>query len=152
MSNDLQKAITKEQLAELHAVIAAQPDQLDIPVKHYHVSAIPGTPQGGVYAREILIPKGAVVVGKIHKFEQLNIMSKGDMTLATEEGVMRVQAPFTIVSPSGVKRAAYAHEDTVWTTIHGTDEQDVDVIESMFVVDTYDKYLEFVETQMIEEK
>lgn len=109
--------------------------QVEIPVKHYF--------SHGVYAREIIIPKGTVVLGKIHKYSQLNICSKGDHSVLTENGVIRVQAPFTIVSPPGTQRIGYAHEETVWTTIHGTELTDVDKIEEHFIAQTYQDYLEF---------
>jgi hypothetical protein len=109
--------------------------QLDIPVRHFF--------SPGVYAREIQIPKGAIVTGKIHKFSQLNILSKGEMSVMTEDGVKRVQAPFTIVSPPGTKRIAYAHEDCVWTTIHGTEETDLDKIEQHFIAQDEQEYLAF---------
>lgn len=91
----------------------------------------------GVYARELHIPKGTVLVGKIHKHENLNIISKGDISVLTEEGVKRVTAPATVVSPPGTKRVGYAHEDTVWTTIHATEETDVDVIEKLMIAETF---------------
>lgn len=91
----------------------------------------------GVYAREIAIPKGTFLCGKIHKFKNLNILSKGDITVFSIDGCQRVKAPHTIVSSAGVKRFAYAHEDSVWTTIHGTDETDVDKIESKFITKDY---------------
>ena len=94
-----------------------------------------------VYARELHIPKGTVLTGKIHKFTNLNIMSKGDISVLMEDGtIKRVQAPFTIVSPPGTRRVAYAHEDTVWTTIHGTDKTDVDEIEEEFIAQTPAEY------------
>ena len=108
---------------------------LDLPVKHYFSQ--------GVYARELFIPKGTVLTGKIHKYQQLNIMSQGDLSVLTEDGVKRVKAPFTIVSPPGTKRVAYAHEDTVWTTIHGTELTDVDEIESAFIAQSEQEYLTF---------
>lgn len=144
------KPVTKAALQRLHDNVAAIPEQVELPVIHHHVSAVPNSPQGGVYARELFIPAGTLVVGKVHKYTQINIMSKGDMTIATEDGVFRVQAPYTVVSPPGVKRAVYAHEDTVWTTIHGTDEKDPEAIEKMFVCDNYDSYLEFAEQQLLE--
>jgi len=104
----------------------------------------------GVYARELIIPKGTVLTGHIHKYENLNIMSKGDLSISTENGVIRVKAPYTVVSPPGTKRLAYAHEDTTWTTIHGTDETDVDKIEEQFVAHSYDEYLAFA--KQIEDK
>ena len=109
--------------------------QVETPLKHYFAK--------GVYAREMFIPKDTVLVGKIHKYENLSIMSKGDLSVLTEEGVKRVQAPFTIVAPPGTKRIAYAHEDTIWTSIHGTDETDLEKIEAEFIAQTDEEYLEF---------
>lgn len=103
----------------------------------------------GICAREITIPAGATVVGKIHKYEQLNILSKGDISVLTEEGIKRVQAPFTVVSPPGTKRIAYAHSECVWTTILATDETDVEKIEAHFVVETEAEYLEFCEVKCL---
>lgn len=125
-------AIDKSQVRELLEVLEARTlaeEQIEIPIKH-HFSK-------GVYAREIFIPKGSFIVGKIHKFENLNILSQGDMSIISIEGCARIKAPFTIVSPPGVKRAAYAHEDCIWTTIHGTNETDVDKIEDEFIVKSY---------------
>lgn len=112
-------------------------EQRECPVTHYFSQ--------GVYAREIFIPKGTLLTGKIHKYAQLNIMSKGDLSVLTEDGVVRVQAPFTIVSPPGTKRIAYAHEDTVWTTIHGTDEIDLERIEAHYIAQSDEDYAAFLE-------
>lgn len=112
-------------------------DMLDLPVRHFFSQ--------GVYARELFIPKGTLLTGQIHKFQQLNIMSQGEMSVLTEEGVVRVKAPFTIVSPPGTKRIAFAHEDTVWTTIHGTDETDLEKIEAHFIAKTDDEFRVFIE-------
>lgn len=94
----------------------------------------------GLYAREIFIPKGTLLTGKIHKQEHLNIVAKGDISVLTEAGPQRVQAPCTIVSQPGTKRVGYAHEDTVWITVHATDVTDVEKIDSELVVDTYEEY------------
>ena len=107
--------------------------QVEIPVRHFF--------SPGVYAREIQIPKGAIVTGKIHKFAQLNILSKGVMAVMTEDGIRRVEAPFTVVSPPGTKRIAYAYEDCVWTTIHGTDETDLEKIEDYFIAQDEAEYI-----------
>lgn len=115
-------------------------EQVEIPVRHYF--------SPGVYAREITIPKGATVTGKIHKFAQLNILSKGEMMVLTEEGIRHVRAPFTVVSPPGTKRIAHALEECVWTTIHATDETDPAKIESYVVVDTEQQYLEFTRLKL----
>lgn len=98
----------------------------------------------GLYARELHIPKGTVLTGKIHKYRNLNIMSAGELSVLTEEGVKRVKAPFTIVSPPGTKRIAYAHEDTIWTTIHATEETDLARIEDHFTASSDQEYLDFL--------
>ena len=112
-------------------------EQIDIPVKH-HFSQ-------GVYAREITIPAGTLLTGKIHKFTQLNILSFGEISVLTEDGVKRVSAPFTVVSPPGTKRIAYAHSTCVWTTIHGTNETDLEKIENHFIAESDAQYEAFLE-------
>lgn len=76
------------------------------------------------------IPAGTVATGKVHKTLHLNILSQGDVSVLTEDGMKRIQAPCTIVSPPGTKRAVYAHTDVVWTTIHGTHETDLEKLEA----------------------
>lgn len=107
--------------------------QIDFPVRHHFPA--------GIYAREITIPAGSCLTGKIHRFENLNIISKGRILVATEEGVAEVVAPCTIVSPPGTKRVGFAMEDTVWTSIHPnpTDERDLDKLEAMFIVPSFDE-------------
>jgi hypothetical protein len=83
------------------------------------------------------------LTGKIHKYPQLNILSKGRISVLTEDGVKEVEAPFTVVSPAGTKRIAYAHTDCVWTTILNTDEKDPEKIEKLFTTDDENEWLEF---------
>lgn len=123
------------QVERLESEIRAALPQVELTVRH-HFSR-------GLYARELHISAGTVLTGEVHKFENLNIMSQGDLSVMTEDGIKRVQAPFTIVSPPGTKRAAYAHADTVWTTIHATDETDVEKIRQEVVVSSYDEYLSY---------
>lgn len=114
-------------------------EQLEIPVKHYFSQ--------GVYAREMTIPKGAVVVGKLHKYEQLNILSAGEVLVVGEHGAQQVKAPFAMVAPPGSKRAFYALEDSVWTVIHGTEEKDVEKIEMHFIAANELEYQEFLKLE-----
>ncbi|UOF80460.1 putative tail fiber protein [Caudoviricetes sp.] len=87
----------------------------------------------GVYAREITIPAGTLLTGKVHKTEHLNIISQGRITVWTEDGMKTVEAPYTIVSRPGTKRVGLAHTDTVWTTIHGTHERDLGRLEAELI-------------------
>lgn len=112
-------------------------EQIDIPIRH-HFSP-------GVYAREITIPAGTLLTGRIHKYEQLNILSGGEISVLTDDGMKRVKAPFTVVSPPGTKRIAYAHTECTWTTILATEEKDPEVIEAQFTVSTEQEFLEFAQ-------
>jgi quercetin dioxygenase-like cupin family protein len=115
-------------------------DLYELPVKH-HFSQ-------GVYGREMFIPKGTIVTGHIHKYTQLNVLVSGDLSVLTEEGVKRVKPPFVVVSPPGTKRVAYAHEDSIWLTVHSVgDETDIEKIESKFIAKNETEYLEFVDKQ-----
>lgn len=97
----------------------------------------------GVYARELHIPKGVILTGHIHKYENLNILSKGKMEVLVGEEMQVIEAPFTVVSPPGTKRIARALEDCVWTTIHGTDETNLNIIERTFIAKDMQEYLDF---------
>ena len=105
-------------------------DQVDVKIVHYFAP--------GVYCRQMTVPKGVMLTGKIHKFSHMNIMSKGDATIVKEDGRMRVQAPFSFVSEPGTKRAFYAHEETVWTTIHPSEETDLEKLEEEIIAKSYE--------------
>jgi len=93
----------------------------------------------GVYAREVRIPKGTVLTGKIHKTEHLCILN-GDIEIASQDGKGRFTGYLTFLSKPGVKRIGYAHEDTVFTTIHAIEGTDISELEKALVVDTFEQY------------
>ena len=140
--NDL--AVTRSMVQELETAIKRDLVPIDLPLTH-HFSP-------GVYGREMFMPKGAVVTGKIHKYAQLNILSKGEVSVVTDKGVKRVKAGFHMVAPPGAKRAFYAHEDSVWTVILATQETDVDKIEAHFTANDEAEYLEFCQLRIEGEK
>jgi hypothetical protein len=115
----LSEGEARERLVYAEQVVR-QMEQVEVPITHHFAE--------GVYARGGVIKKGTVFVGRVHLQSQINIISKGDMTILMEGGVVRLVGPCTWVSPPGAQRAAYANEDTYWTTILGTHETDPDVI------------------------
>ena len=94
----------------------------------------------GMYARELFIPAGTVMVSHLHKFPRLCIISKGDVTFTTEYETRRVKAPYTAVFPPGSKVALFTHADTVWTAIVRTDETDIEKIKSQILAKDHDEY------------
>jgi hypothetical protein len=90
----------------------------------------------GIYARKIVIPAGATLVGKIHKTEHLNIVAKGRIAVFTADGGRRtVEAGDLVVGQPGTKRVGYALEDTVWVTLHATTETDLERLEAALIED-----------------
>ena len=87
----------------------------------------------GVYARELFIPKGQIIVGAVHKTEHLNIVASGKVSVATRDGILYIEAPCVLKSEVGIQKVAIAHENTVWITIHPTEETDVDKLVSELV-------------------
>ena len=99
-----------------------------------------------VYAREMHLPKGHAIVGKIHKHAHLNFLMKGRVSVSTEEGSKEITAPCIFTSYAGTKRAVYAHEDTTWITVHVTDKTDLSEIEDDIIANN------FVELDKLEDK
>jgi hypothetical protein len=87
----------------------------------------------GLYARELVIPKDVMVVGKIHRTGHINILLQGVVDIMTSVGVERYVAPAVIVSKAGEQKIAHAIEEATWVTIHATTETDIDKIEQQLV-------------------
>ena len=103
----------------------------DMDVRH-HIT------DSGLYAREMIIPAGTVITGKIKKHEHISVISAGFVTEVTDAGLQRIKAPYTMISKPGTKRVVWAHETTVWTTIHASEETDLDKLESELIAASYD--------------
>lgn len=130
----------REVIRDLEEKMRGMP-QIEVPLTHYFSE--------GVYGREIRMAKGTFLVGKIHKFRAMNVLSQGEVTVLSIDGPMRFKAPHTFVSSPGAKRVIYAHEDAVWTNFHGTDETDVEKIEKHFIAENYDDIALIEEKPMI---
>ena len=111
----------RQSLKDLQDAMLSCGSHIDLPVSHRFIN--------GVYAREIFIPCGVLVAGRIHKTEHISIISQGCVEVVTDNvitgEVLReiYQAPCSFISPVGTKRMVQAVEDTVWTTIHKHDGQ-----------------------------
>lgn len=99
------------------------------PVKHVFAP--------GMYAREMTIPKGVLLIGKIHRGSHINVVSKGSIRVLTEQGTKVITAPCSFVSEGGTKRVGIALEDTVWTTFHATNSTDLAKIEKEVIAEDY---------------
>jgi mannose-6-phosphate isomerase-like protein (cupin superfamily) len=102
----------------------------------------------GMYLRELVVPAGMLIVGKIHKHEHFLLVLKGRAEVISEFGRMVVEAGHISISPAGVKRVVLALEDTQFVTVHVNkeDSQDLAVIEAEHI----DPEILAIETQQKE--
>jgi hypothetical protein len=142
----LEEMIIADQIHDFRPITTEDLAQEYFPVKHYFAD--------GVYAREIFLPAGTVIIGKIHKHAHMNVISQGKCTVITEFGIENIEAPHSFLSKAGTKRVVLTVEDVIWTTFHGvTEEQcgNLDTIEDRVICKNYDEYDEFAQ-QLIDSR
>lgn len=115
--NDLDQAVPMRERVERLEAILEQAPQIECQLQHRFAP--------GVYMREMLVPAGAVATGAVHKTEHLTIVV-GHCLLTTDDGVQEFAGYSSFVSKPGAKRAIVAIQDTVVTTVHPTEETDLD--------------------------
>jgi hypothetical protein len=126
-NRSLAQAARREQMTSLVAALMEHGDRTPPPVKH--------TLCNGMYMRELFIPAGMVLAGKVHRVACLNICSSGDIEIASETGLTRAGAGFTAVSRPFSQKLGYAYADTVWVNVFRTDLTDIAAIEREVFLD-----------------
>lgn len=109
----------------------------ELPLRHIFIK--------GGYAREMTIPAGVLIVGHIHKDESFTVVTQGHITVLTEDGIKDIHGPTTVfASRAGVKRVGYAHTETIWTTIHVTEETNPERMIEVLTVPSYEEFERFL--------
>ena len=80
-----------------------------------------------------------IFVTKIHKKTHPYFILKGKVSVLTGDGVTVLQGPFSGITKAGTKRIIYTHEDTVWTTVHATNETDLVKLEDELIAKSFDE-------------
>lgn len=103
----------------------------------------------GIYVREIFIPAGTFIVGKIHKHDHPNFLMSGTVNVITEFESKTLKGPLSIISKAGTKRALYSVTDLVWITVHcnPTNTQDLQELEDLIIAKTYEEFELFIESK-----
>ena len=130
--NDLDKATPMRARVERLEAILEQAPQVACQVQHRFAP--------GVYMREMLVPAGTIATGAVHKTEHLTIVV-GHCLLTTDDGVQEFIGYRSFSSKPGAKRAINAIEDTIVTTIHPTEETDLDRLCELLTESTSDQLL-----------
>lgn len=121
----LPKQPTYEQILALEDELRKYPP-VECPVFHHFAE--------GTYTREVHIPAGTTLTGKIHRFSTINILAKGEIEVTGPEGMTRMTAPAVFVSGAGMKKVGHAITDVVWINVHPSSETDLAALEQTFIV------------------
>lgn len=134
------REVTRSRVIELEAAMRKLPQRFQVDPKSlvtkHHFAP-------GIYMRELHVPAGMITTGKIHKYLCQNILAKGKRSTLVNGRIETVEAPHIHLSPPGIKRVSYTHEDSVWITVHPTELTDIQEIERALVCDTEEEYLAF---------
>jgi len=115
-----------EEIRRLEAVMREHPGQVLLQPKHHFAP--------GMYARELFIPAGTALVGRMHRTEHLSVLAQGEIDVLMDGIVVRCKAPFVIHSMPGAKRVGYAVTDCTWICFHATDTKNLDDLEAELIV------------------
>jgi quercetin dioxygenase-like cupin family protein len=118
---DMPRNPSLAQIQAFEAVLRQLPNQLEL--ENYHHFS------DGVYLRELVIPAGAVLVGKLHKTRHFLLITRGRIQCKTDAGMVDLEAGDIIETHPGTKRVLLAYEDSVMVTIHVTSKTDLAEIE-----------------------
>ena len=112
---------SKAQIQALQDEMVQMP-QVELQTEHYFSE--------GMYCRKVWRPAGTIIVGKVHKKDHFFMCLSGEIIAWTEKGMKTLKAGDIIESKPGTKRVTMALTDAIGVTVHRTDKQDLDEIES----------------------
>ncbi len=118
---------TLGQIKRMQDALAELP-QTECPVEHFFAP--------GMYMRKCSIPADTYVVGKMHRHQHPTMLVKGEATINTDKGMVRITAPHVWISQENAKRALLTHSDCEFVTVHlnPDDTQDIEQIEAFVIV------------------
>ena len=99
----------EHRIAHLERMMLTMP-QVEIPIEEYEGD--------GFYMREMRMPAGTFLLGRVHKYSNMNVMGCGSVYVWTaHDDLVHYEGYNVIEAFQGVQRIMYAVKDTIWTTI-----------------------------------
>jgi len=106
--------------------LALKQEQVEAPLHHAFAP--------GVYLRQVVMPKGAMIIGHEHKTEHFNVVLSGHASVLMNGEVQEIKAPSIFVSKAGVRKVLLIHETMIWATIHPTNETQIERLEEELII------------------
>ena len=87
----------------------------------------------GVYAKQMLIPKGYMAGTHSHEYSHLSILSVGRVIVKTDTNSTEYKAPACIEITKNTLHNIEALEDSVWFCVHATEETNLKLIDNVLI-------------------
>lgn len=87
----------------------------------------------GLYAKQMVIPKGFEGIQHKHSYSHLSVLAKGRVIVVTDDGKQEYTAPACIEIKAGIHHKVISLEDATWFCIHATDETDADKVDEVLI-------------------
>ena len=100
--------------------------EVDLGIQHHFSS--------GVYAKQMLLPKGYFAVSHAHKYDHLSILASGKVIVTTDDSKHTYTAPACITIEKHKNHSVAALEDAVWFCIHATEETDESKVDDVLIM------------------
>ena len=137
----------RDKLVNLESALLEKVDGINIVAEQdSHLFPLKHTFGDGTYARQMSMHKGSWCIGKIHKQNHMWFLLTGKITVVTDGEIVDHEAPCYTRAYSGAKRVIYAHEDSIFVTIHKNPDniKDIEELEKYIVTETYEEYEEYI--------
>ena len=86
----------------------------------------------GHYLRQVRMPAGTLGVSLVHEsYNPYTVVGHVSVYEEQSGAIRHILGTLSSVTVPGTHRLLYCHADTVWTTMHATDETDVGKLVSM---------------------
>lgn len=96
----------------------------------------------GIYVREMFMPKGGLVIGKLYKISHTWFLLSGELEVATDEGGEYYIGPCYVNAPEGTKRVLHAVTDIIFVNVYPNPDNitDIEQLENMLTCPSYNEY------------
>jgi len=81
---------------------------------------------GGVYAKQMMLPKGHQALTHKHTYDHLSILAEGEVDIFLDGEPTRYKAPACIEIKAGITHGIVAHTNATFYCVHQTDETKFD--------------------------
>jgi len=116
--------VTQDSIYQLQEIMKDFP-KADVVTRHHF--------SDGMYAREMVMPAGSIVVGALHKSKHLFSVVSGECEVSSVHEREKIVAPYLGETVPGTKRVIYSETGCTWIGFFPTKLTDIDEIEAALV-------------------